>query len=69
MTLTEYYEYNNKRALHDAEIDFRMHRLIANIMHGGMRYVNGDMQVYRDEEWVPIRSMMRETPWSNTKLN
>lgn len=60
MTLTEYYEYNNKRALHDAEIDSRMQRLIANVMDGALRYVNGDLQVYRDKEWMSVRRIMRE---------
>lgn len=57
MTLTEYYVRNKQRALHDADTDLKMQRLIANIMRGAMCYMDRDMQVYRDA----VRSIMRET--------
>lgn len=69
MTLTEYYTYNNERALHDAEIDSWMQHLIADITQGTMCYMNGDLQVYSDEGWASFRRIMSEAPWRNAKLN
>lgn len=60
MTLTEYYYVHNKRALHDADTNFRLQRLIANLTQGAIRYVDGDMQVYHGQEWVSVRSITGE---------
>lgn len=69
MTLTEYYTYNNERALHDAEIDSWMQLLRADIPQGTVCYMNGELQVYCDGEWVSFQRIVRETPRRNIRFS
>lgn len=72
MTLTEYCARNEREQFNRlrerigtgycvrderAETNLMIPHLTANLTQGAMRYVGGDIQVYRGQEWIPVRSI------------